>query len=536
MKDDVVDYVVIGGGSSGCIVASRLAEACADVLLLEAGGSDRRLDVLVPAGVAVAYEKANWKYPAEPDPSRTGSPEAWMAGKVLGGSGSINSCVFVRGNRADYDGWAKLGCTGWDYDSVLRSFKRMETWERGGDEYRGGSGPISVVTQTNREQANMAYFEAARQAGHPRNPDYNGAVQDGVSFVQVNHRRGTRSQSSREYLRRVAPRKHLTVRTKAMVHRILFEGDRAVGVEYRHDGVTKRVRVREEVISSAGALASPKILMLSGVGPKEELSRVGIDVVNASPGVGGNLNEHAYLMQRWHSKIPTINKMRAGTILRGLRDYVWHGSGILAMTMVQVQVMSKTDPSLDSPDLQLQFVPFAITRDVDENGMFNVQPAKDEGFLSSSTFLHPRGRGLIGLRSADPEDPPRIQHQLLGDPHDLRDVITGSRAVHEIMEQPAMAELVDGPFEPEASCKTDADWEHYVRSYATPSYHPVGTCKMGVDDEAVVDPELRVHGLRGLRVVDASVMPKLTTGNTNAPAMMIAERAAELILHPGSLG
>jgi len=531
--DEVVDYAVIGGGSSGSVIASRLAEACTQVLLLEAGGTDRRPDVLIPAGVASAYAKANWKYPAEPDPSRTGSPEAWMAGKVMGGSGSINSCVFVRGNRADYDGWAKLGCTGWDYESVLPSFKRMETWERGTDDYRGGSGPISVAVQSNREQANMAYFEAARQAGYARNPDYNGAAQDGVSLVQVNHRRGTRSQSSREYIRRVAPQSQLTVRTKAVVQRILFEGDRAVGVEYRHDGTTKRVGVRDEVILSAGTLASPKVLMLSGVGPREELSRVGIDVAHATPGVGRNLNEHMYLMQRWHSKIPTINKLRVGTVLRGLRDYLWQGSGMLAMTMVQVQVMARTDPALASPDVQLQFVPFAITRDVDENGMFNVQPAKDEGFLSSSTFLHPRWRGRVTLPSADPEDPPRIEHQLLGDPDDLRDVLAGVRAVHEIMAQPAMAEITAGQFEPEASCRTEADWEGYARSYGTPSYHPVGTCKMGVDDEAVVDPELRVHGLRGLRVVDASIMPKVTTGNTNAPSMMIGERAAAFILQQG---
>jgi choline dehydrogenase len=533
MRDDVVDYAVIGGGSSGSIVASRLSEAGANVLLLEAGGSDRRLDVLIPAGVASAYAKANWKYPAEPDPSRTGSPEAWMAGKVMGGSGSINSCVFVRGNRSDYDGWAKLGCPGWDYASVLSAFKRLETWERGADEFRGGSGPISVTTQTNRGEANTAYYEAARQAGFPRTADYNGPVQDGISWVQVNHRRGTRSSSSREYLRRVADKNHIIVRTKAMVHRILIEGGRAVGVEYRHDGQTKRVRVRDEVILAAGALASPKILMLSGVGPKDALGDVGIEVIHHSPGVGRNLNEHAYLMQRWNSKIPTINKMRAGTILGAFKDYLWKGTGLLAMTMVQVQVMTRTDPALESPDVQLQFVPFAITRDVDENGMFNVQPAKTEGFLSSSTFLHPRYRGRITLRSADPEAPPRIEHQLLGHPDDLRDTVRGLQLVHRIMEQPALAEITDGQFEPERNCRADADWEQYARSYATPSYHPVGTCKMGVDDESVVDPELRIHGIAGLRVVDASIMPKLTTGNTNAPTMMIAERAIECILQPG---
>lgn len=528
--DEIYDFVVVGGGSSGAIVASRLAEAGANVLLLEAGGSDRRLDVMIPAGVASAYKRANWMYPAEPDPTRTSSPEAWMAGKVLGGGGSINSCVFVRGNRADYDGWAKLGCAGWDYESVLPSFKRMETWEGGPNDYRGGDGPISVAVQSNRGQANMAYIEAARQAGHPLTPDYNAAVQDGIGLAQVNHRRGFRSQSSREYIRRVAPKEHLTVQTKAIVLRVTFELDRATGVEYRHQGSTKRARVRGEVIISAGSIASPKILMLSGIGPRPLLADVGVSGVHDSPGVGANLHEHPYLMQRWRAKIPTINKMRVSTVLGGLRDYVLHGTGLLAMTMVQVQVMHRTDPALESPDLQLQFVPFAITRDVDEQGMFNVQSAKDEGFLSSSTYLHPRARGRVGLRSGRPDEPPRIEYQFLGDPDDVRDVLTGVHAVHDIMAQPAMAELVDGQFEPESSCRSDADWERYARAYVTPSYHPVGTCRMGVDEGAVVDPQLRVYGVRGLRVADASIMPRITTGNTNAPSMMIGERAAELIL------
>jgi choline dehydrogenase len=252
--------------------------------------------------------------------------------------------------------------------------------------------------------------------------------------------------------------------------------------------------------------------------------------VHDSPGVGANLHEHPYLMQRWHAKIPTINKVRVGMVLRGISDYVLHGTGMLAMTIVQVQVMHRTDPSLEAPDLQLQFTPFAITRGVDKNGMFNVQPAKDEGFLSSSTFLQPRARGHIRLRSASPEDPPRIEYQFFADPDDMRDVLAGVRAVHELMAQPAMAELVAGQFEPERDCRTDADWDRYARTMVTPSYHPVGSCKMGIDDLAVVDPELRVHGVRGLRVADASIMPKITRGNTNAPSMMIGERAAELIL------
>ncbi|MBB5161512.1 GMC family oxidoreductase [Mycobacterium sp. AZCC_0083] len=527
---ETFDYIVVGGGSSGSVVAARLAEGGADVLLLEAGGSDRRIDVRIPAAVGIAYQKVNWKYPAEPDPSRTGGPEAWMAGKVMGGGGSINSCVFVRGNRADYDGWAKQGCAGWDYDSVLPSFKRMETWEGGADEFRGNSGPISVNVQTNRGQANMAYLDACVQAGYQRNPDYNGAYQDGVALAQVNHRRGTRSQASREYLRRVAPKGKVTVRTESHVHRILLEGLTAVGVVYRHDGAVTQVRAREEVVLSAGSIGSPRLLQLSGIGSHAALSDANVETTLDLPGVGQNLQEHPYLMQRWRATIPTINKMRVETAAKGLVDYLRNGSGLLALTMVQVQCMARTEPGLEAPNLQLQFVPFAITRGVDENGMFNVQPAREQGFLASSTFLQPRARGSITLRDSSPESMPRIAHQFFSDPDDLRDCVRGLREVQRVMVQPAMTAITDGQLAPEAECRTAADWEQYVRQTVVPSYHPVGTCKMGIDDLAVVDPELRVHGIQNLRVADASVMPRITRGNTNAPSMMIGERAAELIL------
>jgi choline dehydrogenase len=534
-NQETFDYVVIGAGSTGSVVASRLAQAGASVLVLEAGGSDRRLDVLVPALVSSAYRTANWKYPVEPDPTRTGEGDLWLAGKILGGSGSINACVFVRGNRADYDGWAKLGCTGWDFDSVLPSFKRMETWSLGADEYRGGDGPIRVEIQSDRGAANMAFVEAAVQAGYLENPDYNGASQDGAALIQVNHRRGTRSHASREYLRHVAPKQHLTVHARSMAHRVIFRSDQAVGVEYEHRGRIRRALVDQEVILSAGALASPKILLLSGVGPSKELVRFGIPSVSECPGVGANLQDHSFLPQRWHAKIPTLNNIKAAAALRAGFEYVAYRRGVLAMTMVPVHVIGRTDRSFEAPDLQLQFQSFTTERGTDRHGVGTIRRAKENGFQPGSTLLHPRARGRVGLRSASHEDSPLIDYRFLENKEDLRDLIAAGRELRRIMEQPAMAKITGDQFEPEKSCRSDDEWREYVRRFVRGLSHPVGTCKMGVDDMAVVDPQLRVRGVRGLRVADASIMPAVTTGNTNAPSMMIGERAAELILGERSI-
>ena len=452
------EYVVIGGGSAGSVVAGRLTEAGTSVVLLEAGGTDRRPDVLVPAGVIAVYRSCNWKYVPEPDPSRHGAQEAWAAGRILGGGGSINATVFVRGNPADFDGWAKAGCEGWDHDSLLPYFKRMETWAGGADDHRGGDGPIDVGFQTMDHPANHAFFEAAQQGGHVRLDDYNGARQEGVGHVQVNQRRGVRSQASRRYLRGIARRELLTVVTKAFVRRIVFEGDRAVGVEYEHRGRRQIVRAEREVILSAGSLASPKILMLSGVGPTDQLTSHGIPVVTASPGVGANLQEHITVMQRWHARVPTINTMGVVGALRSVGEWVRKGTGNLAATVFHVQVMYRTDPELPAPDVQIAFASFATVRETDAAGALKVKPAKEDGFLVASMFLHPRTRGRIRLRSADPTDRPVIEHSLIGDADDLRDVLAGMAEGRRLMAQPAMAGLVSGLFEPEASCRTEADW------------------------------------------------------------------------------
>jgi choline dehydrogenase-like flavoprotein len=529
-SDDDHEFVVVGGGSGGSVVAGRLAEAGHDVLVLEAGGTDRRPDVLIPAGVMGVYRYCNWKYVPEPDPSRYGVQEAWAAGRILGGGGSINATVFVRGNAADFDGWAQRGCQGWDFASVLPHFRRMETWEDGADAFRGGSGPIAVERHSMHHPANDAFTVAAHECGHAKLADYNGAEQVGVGHVQVNQHRGVRCQASRAYLRPRPARRHVTIRTRAFVRRIVFDGERAIGVEYEHRGRRRIARAAREVVLSAGSIASPKILMVSGIGPREHLEPLGIDVVRDLPGVGANLQEHIAVMQRWHATVPTINTMGSLGALGSVGEYIRHRTGNLAATVCHVQVMHRLRDTSEAPDAQLTFASFATVRDVDSDGILKVQPAREDGFLVTTLFLHPRVRGRIRLRSADPAARPVIDHALVGDPDDLRGVLAGMAEARRIMSAPAMTELIGSPFDPEAGCRTEDDWEEFVRANVTYGAHPVGTCRMGPDGEAVVEPDLRVKGTSGLRVIDASVMPTVTSGNTNAPTMMIGEKGAELLL------
>lgn len=529
MRSETYDYVVVGGGSAGSIVSARLAESGATVLLLEAGGTDRRPDVVVPAGIVSAYATANWKYTPEPDPSRGGAVDAWPGGRILGGGGSINATVFVRGNRADYDAWAADGAKGWDYDSVLPTFKAMEHWAGGADVYRGDRGRIHVELHTNAHPANEAFAAAAVAAGHRAVADYNGADQLGVGHVQVNQRRGVRSSASREYLRR-GDGPHPTIRLHAFVQRLRFRGGRAVGVEYTWRRRPARAAARVEVILACGSLRSPQLLMLSGIGPADHLRANGIGVLHDLPGVGANLQEHPAVMQRWNSRVPTINTVGAREGLGMVWEYARHRTGGLAATVFHQQIMHRTEHAGTAPDAQIAFANFATTRDIDANGAMKVRPSKDAGFLVASLFLHPRQRGEIRLRSADPEARPVIRHELLGNPDDVRDLLAAMAEARRVMATDPMASLVDGMFTPEAECTDDASWEQFVRENVTYGAHPVGTCRMGEDDDAVVDPELRVRGIEALRVIDASVMPSLPSGNTNAPTMMIGERGAGFVL------
>ena len=525
------DYVVVGGGSAGCVVAGRLAAAGATVLVLEAGGTDRRPDVWLPAGVVSAYKLCNWKYRPEPDASRGGLVESWPAGKILGGTGSINGTVFVRGNPADFDGWAEAGCPGWDHRSVLPYFRRLETWAGPAHPDRGTDGPIHVGFHAMPHPSADMFLAAAIKAGHPHNADYNAGAQEGAAVVQVNQRRGVRSQSSRGHLRKLPGAERITVRRKAFVDRITFDGrGRATGVEYRHGGRHRQARAGREVVLSGGTLASPKILMLSGVGPKDDLDRHGIAVVCDSPGVGSNLRDHVGALQRWHTTLPTVNELGPADGARAVAEYARCGSGPLAAVVFQVQVILRTRPELTRPDIQLAFASFGIVREQGPDGMMKVEPAKQRSIMVTTALLGARTSGRLRLRSGDPAAPPVIDYEMLAEEADVADLMAGMAEARRIMAQPAIAAIVGDAFDPERGCRTDDDWRAWVRSQATYGVHYVGTCRMGSDDLAVVDPELRVRGVESLRVVDASVMPTVPSGNTNAPTMMIAERAADLIL------
>ena len=530
MDKDHFDYIVVGAGSGGSAVAGRLAEAGARVLVLEAGGTDRRPDVLIPAGLPVVYQTSNWKYAPEPDSTRLGSTEAWPAGKIVGGSGSINATVFVRGNPADFDSWAQRGAAGWDYQSVLPEFRRMESWSGGPDTYRGGSGPISVGFQSIEHVANEAFVVAAQAAGHAFTPDYNGEHQVGVGRIQVNQRRGVRSQASREYLRRLDVAAPLTVRTRSRVTDLLFSGHRVVGVEYVRRGNKHRAYAAEETILAGGTLATPKLLLLAGIGPAAHLADLGIPLRANVPGVGRNLQEHPAIMLRWASKVPTVNSIGVGGALRAAYQYATKRQGILAACVYQAQVLHKTSPSLSAPDIQVGFGCFSTERVPAKDGSVRILPTRQPGLQLTTVFLHPRDRGTVELRSSDPLAAPVIRHRLLGTEDDTRDLLAGIAEARRIMAEPALREFVGDPFEPEQKCQNDDDWLNFLREHGTHGSHPVGTCAMGNDDQAVVDPQLRVRDVEGLRISDASVMPTITSGNTNAATMMIGERAACEIL------
>jgi choline dehydrogenase len=536
--NDTYDYVVIGGGSAGCVMANRLSEnRSTTVLLLEAGGHDLHYPIRFPAGMMKMKKEWDWGYHAEADASRNGLQDIWPGGKVLGGGSSVNAMVWVRGNRADFDNWAAQGCDGWDYDSVLPYFRRAEDWEDGADEYRGEGGPQRVSHMRISNKLIPAFVDAAEQAGLPHNKDYNGAEQHGVATGQVSQRNGMRASTARSYLAPARRRPNLSVTTHAQVTRVLVENGKAVGAEYVRQGRTLRVRAAREVILSAGALASPKILMVSGIGPADHLREHGIRVQADLAGVGQNLMEHPHAQVKYEVTERTLNMdlTPLGMAKHGL-DFLFRRRGAVTSGFNHAIVFANSNAA-EWCDIEMQLIVLGMSAKVkevaDEYGLghevHSVAPDTYPVVTAMPAFLHPSGRGSVGLRSANPLDAPVIRHELLGHPDDMAGMLAGVKLAREIFRQPAMKKYVVAERTPGDSATTDEDLRKFLRVAGFTGKHPSGTCKMGVDEAAVVDTQLRVRGIENLRVVDASIMPVVTSGNTNAPTIMLAERAADLV-------
>ncbi len=523
------DYIIIGAGSAGCVLANRLsADGHHSVLLLEAGPRDTNPWIHVPLGYGklFATPSVNWMYQSEPEPQLNGRRVFTPRGKVLGGCSSINGLVHIRGQREDFDEWARLGNAGWGFDDVLPYFKRSEDQQSGADAWHGAGGPISVCTSPDPHVLCDAYIEAGQELGLPRNDDFNGASQEGFGYYHTISRRGRRSSCAVAYLRPAMKRANLQVRTDVLVTRIRFEGTRAAGVEYQVGGVTQTVRANREVLLSAGAFNSPQILQRSGVGPAALLQQHGIPVVLDAPGVGAGLQDHFYVRTVWKCTQPlTFNDDMAsltGKLAVGLR-YLLQRRGPLTVSAGYAGAFVRTRPEVERPDVQLYFINFSP----DKMGT-GLHPFS--GFTASMSPLRPQSRGSVRIRSADPNDPPAIQYNYLSTEDDRRTVIDGLKLTRRLMSTAAMKPYVLAEHLPGARAKSDEEWLGYAREVGGTVYHPTSTCRMGQDPLAVVDERLRVRGLHGLRVVDASIMPNVVSGNTNAGVVMVAEKASDLIL------
>ncbi len=523
------DYVILGGGSAGCVLAGRLSEdPSVRVCLLEAGPPDTSILIKVPAGLALLAKnnQANWAYTTVPQPGLNGRRGYQPRGKVLGGSSSINAMIYIRGHAADYDHWEAEGNPGWAWRDVLPFFRQAENNERGGDDWHGVGGPLNVMDLRSPNRFGELFVEAARQCGHAWNRDFNGAEQEGVGSYQVTHRNGERFSAARAYLDPARGRPNLTILTGAHATRILFDGTRACGVAFRDGGGAREVRARREVLLSAGALQSPQLLLLSGVGSGAALQSLGIPVVADLPGVGEHLHDHVDVVQVFDS--PGNHDLFAMSLpgvwraLKGIGDWRRERRGMLTTNFAESGGFIRSRPEEPIPDLQLHFV---IGKLVDHGRKTQFGP----GYSCHVCLLRPRSRGSVRLASSDPMAAPLIDPAFLSDPDDVSRLVRGFRRMREIMHAPALAPFRGRELGGSGDAQTDAQIEAFIRDHADTIYHPVGTCRMGPGERDVVDPRLRVRGVDGLRVVDASIMPRIVGGNTNAPVIMIAERAAHLI-------